>query len=317
MCEGETIPLDVSRAEKYAIFPGQIVAVDGVNPSGNKIIASKIISDLNSTNKVEFPEKAKISLFAASGPYTTSDNLGFAPLADLLSEILKSKPDLAILIGPFLDARHEKVNEDLEEAFETFFASKILNRIVEAAKSAPNTRFMLVSSQFDVHHLPIYPTPPFITTEIIPDNVDFLADPSIFEVGNGLILGMTSTDILFHVGKEEISARISGDGDRLTRLSKHILSQKSFYPLYPPQEDLNVDFEHLEKHCGFEKQPHVTLFPSDFVHFIKDINGGVVVNPGRLAKSEGGGVYLKMEIKPSKTQNEDLKSRISAEIVRI
>merc|ERR1712029_875217 len=62
----------------------------------------------------------------------------------------------------------------------------------------------------------------------------------------GLTLGITATDILFHLGKEEISFPPRA-GDRLRRLAGHLLQQRSFYPLYPPNEEINLDMEQVEK----------------------------------------------------------------------
>ncbi len=48
-----------------------------------------------------------------------------------------------------------------------------------------------------------------------------------------------------------------------------MLQQRSFYPLYPPNEEMNVDFEKLEAHAQINTQPHVLIVPSDFLHFFK------------------------------------------------
>ena len=61
----------------------------------------------------------------------------------------------------------------------------------------------------------------------------------------GVVFGITATDILFHLGKEEISFP-PHSGDRLRRLANHLVQQQNFYPLFPPNEDLNIDLEQLE-----------------------------------------------------------------------
>ena len=71
----------------------------------------------------------------------------------------------------------------------------------------------------DAHHLDIYPTPPFSCSEIsdlqLPPNITMAPDPCIFSV-EGIVFGTTSTDVLFHLGREEISAP-PRSGDRLRR----------------------------------------------------------------------------------------------------
>ena len=77
----------------------------------------------------------------------------------------------------------------------------------------------------------------------------------------------------------------------MSRLSSHLLQQGCMYPLYPPSEELNLDFEKLEQHAMLEKAPHLLILPSDLIHFVRDINGTTVVNPGRLTKGVGPGTY--------------------------
>jgi DNA polymerase alpha subunit B len=43
----------------------------------------------------------------AAGPYTEANNLSYAPLEDLLSKVLTNKPDLLVLMGPFVDTSQE------------------------------------------------------------------------------------------------------------------------------------------------------------------------------------------------------------------
>ena len=44
------------------------------------------------------------------GPFTTADNLSYQPLEDLLRIALKSKPDVLILVGPFVDISHPQLS---------------------------------------------------------------------------------------------------------------------------------------------------------------------------------------------------------------
>jgi hypothetical protein len=42
-------------------------------------------------------------------------------------------------------------------------------------------------------------------------------------------------------------------------------------------------------------QPHVLILPSDLLHFFKELNGCLVMNPQRLAKGESGGVFARCQ----------------------
>ena len=46
----------------------------------------------------------------ACGPFTSTENLLFEPLHDLLNEVRKNPPHVLILIGPILDSSHPHVS---------------------------------------------------------------------------------------------------------------------------------------------------------------------------------------------------------------
>uniref|UniRef100_W5M4G9 DNA polymerase alpha subunit B n=1 Tax=Lepisosteus oculatus TaxID=7918 RepID=W5M4G9_LEPOC len=48
-------------------------------------------------------------VLVACGPYTPSDSLSYEPLLDLIDTIKRDRPDVCVLLGPFLDSKHEQV----------------------------------------------------------------------------------------------------------------------------------------------------------------------------------------------------------------
>ena len=70
----------------------------------------------------------------------------------------------------------------------------------------------------------------------------------------------------------------------MRRLANHLLQQRSFYPLYPPSEEINIDLEQLESLGKLDVQPHVLILPSDLLHFFKDINGGLGMLSHKMLK---------------------------------
>ena len=72
-----------------------------------------------------------------------------------------------------------------------------------------------------------------------------VSNPSTIQI-NEIVIGITSMDVLFHIGCEETNSKLMGN--RLSRLAQHILQQRSFYPLFPPPMgaaslDLNFGIE--------------------------------------------------------------------------
>lgn len=61
----------------------------------------------------------------------------------------------------------------------------------------------MVSSPKDVFHMGIYPSPPF-TLRRTYSNLMLASDPCILDI-EGIKMGLTSSDILMHLSREEIS----------------------------------------------------------------------------------------------------------------
>lgn len=71
-----------------------------------------------------------------------------------------------------------------------------------------STQVVLVASNRDAHHEPIFPTPQYavFNKKLLQNyrNLRLMPDPCILDVA-GLKIGVTSVDIIKHIGKEEIS----------------------------------------------------------------------------------------------------------------
>ena len=62
----------------------------------------------------------------AVGPFTTSEDLEFAPLAELLGSCRVSRPDVLLLIGPFVDVEHSLIaSGSLDVTFEELFETQV------------------------------------------------------------------------------------------------------------------------------------------------------------------------------------------------
>lgn len=220
---------------------------------------------------------------------------------------------MVILCGPFVDVKHPLIDqcETNGESFDDIFA-KLIKTFEELLEDLPTTQIILQPSSRDVHHRFIFPTPEF---KVDSARIICIPDPGLISI-DGIIFGITSTDILFHLGKEEICFP-PRSGDRIRRLATHLFQQQSFYPLYPPAEDMNIDFEQLELLGQLNIQPHVLITPSDLMHFFKDVNGGMVMNPQRLSKGAGGGVFARLAIQGGKKNDAKITKNITGEIVRI
>ncbi|KAG2376679.1 Acylamino-acid-releasing enzyme 2 [Vigna angularis] len=269
---GECVRLDLQRLNHYSIFPGQVVGIGGHNPSGHCFIASKLVDsipiisvadeNLNPLKKQAIDKESQstiykqreLSMIIAAGPFTTTDNLLFEPLTELLQYAKRRPPQLLVLLGPFVDS--ELPDTGVED-------------YVEHVGSG--TRVLLVPSIRDANHDFVFPQPALeINLSDFKSQIVSLANPGIFEA-NEVKVGCCTVDVLKQISGEEIS-RTAADGkpiDRMSRLANHILNQQSFYPLYPPAESVPLDFSLAPEALKLSLVPDVLILPSDIKHFVK------------------------------------------------
>ncbi|XP_024429897.1 DNA polymerase alpha subunit B isoform X2 [Desmodus rotundus] len=318
---GARIPVDLSELTEYSLFPGQVVIMEGVNTTGSKFVATKLYEGVPPPfyqPTEEDGEFEQTMVLVACGPYTTSDSITYDPLLDLVAVINHDRPDVCILFGPFLDAKHEQVeNCLLTSPFEDVF-KQCLRTITEGTRSS-GSHLIFVPSLRDVHHEPVYPQPPFSYSDLPHEDkkrVQFVSDPCTLSI-NGVVFGLTSTDLLFHMGAEEISSS-AGMPDRFSRVLRHILTQRSYYPLYPPQEDMAIDYENFYAYAQLPVTPDVFIIPSELRYFVKDILGCICVNPGRLTKGQVGGTYGRLYLRRQTSHREGRQSPcVAAQVVKI
>jgi DNA polymerase alpha subunit B len=204
---GNRVLLDLKELPSYSLFPGQIVLVEGINSSGRKMIARTIIDGISCQKVSSHPSKLleyhqsnlfqnghALSVVVASGPFTTSNNLEYEPLQDLLIHVLKKKPDVLILTGPFVDISQpllasgdvllknlvedetdEKMKLDGDDdiknyhqaSYEMVFVEKIIRDGLrqmfnsEVDFGVVPTNIILIPSLLDAHHEFVFPQPPF------------------------------------------------------------------------------------------------------------------------------------------------------------
>ncbi|CAG9789223.1 unnamed protein product [Diatraea saccharalis] len=311
----QIVSIDMDNLQQYSLFPGQVVVMKGINPRGDKFIAHEVFCD----SSLPIPDcradmmnclEGTLSILVAAGPYTTSDNLNYEPLKDLVTHITTHKPHVVIMTGPFMDSEHSMVKElSMAETFKSFF-EKLVDSLGELNNSCPFTKIYIVSSLKDAFHVNIYPTPAY-SSRRKHMNINFLPDPCTLNI-NGIIVGVTSTDVLMHISQEEISLGMGGD--RLSRLAAHIMQQQTYYPLWGAGagSSLPVDAALWAAHAQLPTTPHVIVLPSNFRYFVKEINGCVVVNPEHLTKGTGGGTFARLLVSAEKESR-----KICAQILRI
>lgn len=162
--KGARVRLDLSSCNEYRLFPGQIVAVRGRNPTGFCIVADQMLSTLPFTAE-RSPATKAFSMVVASGPFTAADNLMYEPLKALIQYCEREKPEMLLLLGPFVDEDHPDIGKGLVDVtFEDIFDVKIMGQL-EALHQNTDTKVVLLPSVRDVHHDVTFPQGPLSVPE--------------------------------------------------------------------------------------------------------------------------------------------------------
>ena len=169
-CGGARVEVDLRHLKSdYSLFPGQIVAIEGLNTTGRSLVAQRLCEGAphppNTSpaadllrHHYQVQDGAPLHIVTAAGPFTTADNLEYQPLVDLIGNLVQSaeQPDVIILTGPFVDMRQPQVatgNTVFEGAvvpFEVLFCHKVAQVLEEYYENASHaTQFILQPSMDD------------------------------------------------------------------------------------------------------------------------------------------------------------------------
>lgn len=138
---------------------------------------------------------------------------------------------------------------------------------------------------------------------------------------NEIVVGISAQDILYELRREECVSGIESS-NMLARLSRDLIEQRHFFPLYPPTARENLpkptsetalleneeeahqpkplatgamldtsylalaDFQHV--------RPDILITPSALPPFAKVVESVVVINPGTISKKRGAGTFAQL-----------------------
>ncbi|KAK6997525.1 DNA polymerase alpha subunit B [Favolaschia claudopus] len=297
-----------------AFFPGAIAALRGKNGGGGYFQVSEVytlppLMPSEPSAKAD-TEDSSFSVFIASGPYTPDLDLGFRPWRSLLTKIQQAKPAVVLLLGPFVDSAHPLIKSgDVDSTPINLFRTRFTDPLRNYLDSVPGSMVLIVPSVRDlVGDRAVFPQSELPTEVTRGDSrIRLLPNPACFTL-NDVTFAATSADVLFHIRKGEFSKRgedldatapVSAEDtvtDPMTNLCRHLLQQRSFYPIFPvPLElasEVILDVSHLDGlRLGGdtdgepEYAPDVLIVPSRLKQFTKTVYSTTAINPSFLAKN--------------------------------
>lgn len=127
-----SVRLNFSNINSVALFAGQTVAVRGINARGDMLFVQEIYSERELARSPKPTGLAEaLSLLVVAGPYTQTDDLTYEPLHDVLASCKDNRPDVLVMVGPFVDANHGMIEDELPDSFDVFF-EKMVALIMES-----------------------------------------------------------------------------------------------------------------------------------------------------------------------------------------
>ena len=75
-----------------------------------------------------------------------------------------------------------------------------------------------------------------------------------------------------------------------------MLRQRSFYPIYPPPDNVCIDYEAWMQYARIDVHPKVFIAVSDLATFNKEVNNCACLNPGKLVKGTSIGGYAHISL---------------------
>lgn len=314
------------NGRQLGLFPGIIAGFKGRNGGGDEFVVEEVLlppclplpaapaSDL--LLKQYSPDKLNgdsLQVHVASGPYTSDDNLDFIPWHRLMDQVERQKPDVLLLLGPFLSTQHASLTDpNLNELPQDIFQRHISHRLNRLCELTNRTTAILLPSTKDIVSLhAAWPQPMFDKASLgIHKRVKCLPNPCLFSI-NEVVLGATTADVLRDLRGQEMVIDVStdiqvaergGERDRdgISRTVRSLFHQRHFYPLLPTPSDLPLDVTHSKLASFTSVTPDILLLPSVLTPFARVVDSSVVINPGSCAKgtSLGRGSFATIQVQP-------------------
>lgn len=360
---GLRVPLRLDHVSRYELFPGKIVAVRGQNASGEYFAVSEmlelpllppaatLLTELDQINSRLFRTSADeaaapprpLSLILGSGPYTTDNDLSFEALHALCDRALATSADALILLGPFLDTEHPilatgafppfppSMNIDPDTATLTdVFRAFVTAPLAQLVQSLPSITIIMVPSVRDAVSKHVsWPQDRLARKDFaLPKQVSIVTNPVTISI-NELVLAISTQDILFdlrleeHTGGADAGAAAAPQ-NLLARLSRNLIEQRHFYPLFPPAAPSSLpklsaidgvapaqaperrptgamlDISYLALAAWHAVRPDILITPSALAPFAKVVESVCVINPGQVMKRRGAGTFVQMTVEALK-----------------
>jgi len=316
---GKRVKLDLSSVNNLSLFPGQIVAIKGINSSGKEINVETIYQNgyisgdqqkikINQMD-IDDEDDGVLQLMVCCGPFTAKNSLEFngSPFFDFAQIVNQKKPNIVLLMGPFTDFENELIaKNEIKCTFDELFKHSLTSFVKMVGD---HIKIIVVPSTKDVHHFTAFPQQKY--SSFIPaQNVFFAPNPSEFNVNN-VSFGVCSADFLWDCCSIGLTKNIK---DRLLSMMTHCINQQNFYPLQPSTKSLRMDYNQSDQ-LYIKRKLDIFIMPSKLKQFAKiyQKTNTICINPSFLTRANSGGTYAILNI----FRSNDYKVQDYTDLVRV
>ncbi|GMF09200.1 unnamed protein product [Phytophthora lilii] len=213
-CGGQRVLLDLSGVPNFQVFPGKVsvglgcgVACFGANNLCMPIPAPPATSTPARIKEIQGEHGKPVRVLTACGPFTTTSNVDYLPLNDLLQIATDQKPDVLILVVMTLlnnvFAKDEQIQivvvPSLRDAnHENVYPQPPLNKkkACEAFEAAEYAKVCLCIILHEYHDLKLIV---FFSLQ----RVHFMSNPCTFSI-NGVVFGTSALDVVVQLSSNEL-----------------------------------------------------------------------------------------------------------------
>lgn len=247
--------INLTQAEGYSIFNGQIAIVKGTNPTGKEIIAQKIYCSPILNYKKTTNENIKLEIY--KGPFSQ----------DQVENLNLEENSCIFFLGPFC--------EFTERGFSTL--SDFTTCLDLKLSKYSSIKAFLQTSIDDMETINVYPQ---TAPEIFSDRVTALSNPCYFTFNSHFIC-LSNFDAISDLYNDEIFKQSGTDKDpfstpnKITRMAYHMVFQKSLVPVLNTKYPVSYG-----DWLDMDLAPHLYIVSSSIDFKMENAGQTTIVNVG-------------------------------------
>lgn len=275
------VDLDLSAIDsQQCLFPGQIIAFLADPFTKNHLTVRRMLDPMRIAPRLKtISMDEDIKLMIAAGPFMNPEQEDWTIFDRLIESITENNATHVVLMGPFVDLENKLIRSKFDINWRNCF-EKLYEGLVNHTCNVylvPSSRDVLPDYLSATY---FYPSPRLefemgLRGDIQPKcKITSVSDPAQIDLG-GLYLDVTSAEVLLHLNK--CSTFLNKEGSTFTCMYRHLLSL-GIYPIYPPPNDIAIDYPKLSKHIQLDRLgPHILAVPTRFKTSTVIVDNRVVV----------------------------------------